>query len=277
MDFNFDQSQDAQMNRLSSYISGLEARIDELERIQKEHQHGGVDGSAQLYNYPIKLKPGVYFQGRITGGDGSTLVINSGKIKTTTSYHTLDTEAGVALDYLDTIDINNDIRGQILILRLVSSSREVIVRDSVGNIKLDGDFHMTSTIDTLMLVQDGKNWYEVSRGANATASKGFVVLGNEDELTIASGSITPTSSYHSVDTEADAATDDLTTIDATDVDDGTILVLRASSSSRAVVLKDGTGNLQLAGDFSLTHSADTITLIWGGTDWLEVSRSDNSA
>ena len=98
----------------------------------------------------------------------------------------------------------------------------------------------------------------------------------DTELTIATGAITVTRSYHSVDTEANAATDDLDTINGGA--EGAIIILRANNSARTVVVKDGTGNLNLAGDFSLTSITDTITLFKGtGSTWFEISRSDNAA
>jgi hypothetical protein len=97
------------------------------------------------------------------------------------------------------------------------------------------------------------------------------------ELTIATGAITVTGGYHRVDTEADAASDDLVTINGGV--DGARLVLRAENASRTVVVKDGTGNIQCAGDFSLDNTQDTIELIYDGTltAWLEIGRSDNGA
>lgn len=96
-------------------------------------------------------------------------------------------------------------------------------------------------------------------------------------VTIASGAITASRSYHVVDTESSGATDDLDTINGGG--DGMRLVLRAANSSRTVVVKDGTGNIQCAGDFSLDNVQDTIELIYDGTltAWLEVGRSDNGA
>jgi hypothetical protein len=44
-----------------------------------------------------------------------------------------------------------------------------------------------------------------------------------------------------------------------------------------VVCKDGTGNLRLAGDFTLTNVQDTIVLLRVGSDWFELCRSDNTA
>lgn len=115
----------------------------------------------------------------------------------------------------------------------------------------------------------------INRDTNSTVSS-FITTPDPTTLTIASGAVTVSQSYHEIDTEGGAATDDLDTInDPASLTDVAILVLRATSSSRTVVLKDGTGNLRLAGDFSLDHNRDTITLIGTGGIWYEVSRSDN--
>lgn len=95
-------------------------------------------------------------------------------------------------------------------------------------------------------------------------------------LTIATGAITAVASFCRVDTEGAAASDDLDTI-STSLPSGTILIIRAVDSARTVVLKDGTGNLALNGDFSLNNDEDTIQLIFQGTAWYELSRSDNGA
>jgi hypothetical protein len=96
-------------------------------------------------------------------------------------------------------------------------------------------------------------------------------------LTIATGAITITRSYHIVDTENGDASDDLATINGGL--DGLRLVLRAADNDNTVVVKDGTGNIITASDCSLTHTQDTIELIYDATlaQWLELSRSDNTA
>jgi hypothetical protein len=100
---------------------------------------------------------------------------------------------------------------------------------------------------------------------------------NGGTKTIAAGAITVAAySYYNVDTEAAAATDDLDTISG-GVYDGQMLMLRAANSARDVVLKDATGNLRLAGDFTLTHAQDRILLTFDGSAWVELSRSDNTA
>lgn len=104
---------------------------------------------------------------------------------------------------------------------------------------------------------------------------GLVNIPEGAELTISAGVITVTDSYHHVDTEADAGTDDLDTINGGT--SGDILFLRANNDARTVVCKDGTGNLTLAGDFSLDSVSDRILLHYDGTNWVEISRSDNAA
>ena len=102
-------------------------------------------------------------------------------------------------------------------------------------------------------------------------------LGTADELTISGGVITVTKSYHNIDTQGEAVSDELDTINGGV--DGMILVLRSVASARDVTLKDGTGNLILAGDFILSNNRDKIMLIWddsvGGGEWHEISRSNN--
>ena len=96
------------------------------------------------------------------------------------------------------------------------------------------------------------------------------------ELTIASGAITVDDSFHKVDTESDAATDDLDTISGGS--DGQILILVAENSARTVVVKNGTGNISCGADFSLDHVEDTITLIYDDSKskWLKIASSSNA-
>jgi hypothetical protein len=105
-----------------------------------------------------------------------------------------------------------------------------------------------------------------------------VLLGVSSELTLASDIITVTSSVHTVDTEADAATDNLATINGGRANQ--LLVLSAADSARTVVAKDGTGNLKLSGgDFSMDNVEDRLLLISdaAGTTWYELGRNDSGA
>lgn len=102
---------------------------------------------------------------------------------------------------------------------------------------------------------------------------------NTPELTISSGEITVTQSYARIDTEADASTDDLVTINGGKI--GQLLIIRPRNSSRTVVVKDGTGNLDINGDFSMNHARDCIVLLCiddqGNNDFIELARSDNNS
>jgi hypothetical protein len=84
------------------------------------------------------------------------------------------------------------------------------------------------------------------------------------ELTISSGAVTRSQSYHTIDTESDGATDDLDTISGTS--EGEIICVRAEHTDRTVVLKNGTGNLVLGGDIYLDDTDKHIILISDGTN-----------
>ena len=101
-------------------------------------------------------------------------------------------------------------------------------------------------------------------------------IGDGTELTIATGVITVTTGFHVIDTQNDDATDELDTINGGTI--GLLLVLKSAADARDPTVTDGTGNIVLAGGagFTLSDTDDTIALIYDGTNWLEVSRSDNS-
>jgi hypothetical protein len=104
---------------------------------------------------------------------------------------------------------------------------------------------------------------------------GMLNLGTPTELTIASGAITVTKSYHTVDTELNASSDDLATINGGS--QGDILVLNTVSNVRDVVVKDLTGNIRLDGssDFTLSHPQDKIVLLFDTSNiWVELSRGN---
>jgi|TARA_R110000824_G_scaffold260399_1_gene449045 hypothetical protein len=91
------------------------------------------------------------------------------------------------------------------------------------------------------------------------------------ELTIASGVITVIQNFHSVDSEGDAASDDLATITAgADVAAGFVLTLRVQDAARTIVLKNGTGgaaNIDIGADVTLDETFKTFSLVFDGTNW----------
>lgn len=103
-------------------------------------------------------------------------------------------------------------------------------------------------------------------------------LSGTAELTIDSGAVTVTQSLHTLDTEADAASDDLDTITAAaGMGAGAILILGPEDVARVVTLKNGTGNLVLNEDFILSAANRRILLQYDGTNWNEIARSVQSA
>lgn len=103
----------------------------------------------------------------------------------------------------------------------------------------------------------------------------FFSLGTPSELTIATGAITVDSSSHIVDTEGDAATDDLTTINGGG--QGDILVLTQANNGRDVTVKHGAIKLAGGVDFAFGNVFAQLVLIEVGGGWAELSRSANGA
>lgn len=162
---------------------------------------------------------------------------------------------------------------------VITAARDV---DAVGEIRR-GQVVLTESNQAWWNVDDGGTlgtWKQVAaRNENNSFSadqtfSNTVNLGTS-ELTIASGAVTVTKTLHTIDTEGDASTDDLDTINGGTA--GDILIISAADDARTVVAKDGTGNLKLAGDFSMDNGADMLMLIYIGGAWQEISRSDNAS
>lgn len=158
--------------------------------------------------------------------------------------------------------------GVAVVLGATGSTDNALVRaDGTGTKTIQGGTNMPT-------VDDSGN---LTVGQKATLD-GIVAYGAAGLLTIASGVITATKSYHKVGTEAAAATDDLDVINGGV--DGMVLILRANNSGRTVVVKNGTGNIVLdaiLGDFSLDNTADLIELLYDSSlsTWQELRRSNN--
>lgn len=101
------------------------------------------------------------------------------------------------------------------------------------------------------------------------------------ELTISGGVIVPTGSNHRVDTESNAAADDLSNIQATNVRDGAMLVLWPENITRVVTVKHaagGNGQVYLRGDddYAMDHDDAVLVLQLRGTLWREVARGERA-
>ena len=175
---------------------------------------------------------------------------------------------------LKTYSIQNDITGQAVkesLLHEEIDTASVITGFEGLNVTGDVLDILGTTLDNETLFDSTVLYHIVPPVASFSLFAGKPV-----KHTIASGVIATTSSFLRIDTEASAATDDLDTINNTRK--GVILVIKAFSNVRTVVLKDGTGNLKLAGDCTLDNSDDSITLIHDNNNNLvELSRSNNGA
>lgn len=91
------------------------------------------------------------------------------------------------------------------------------------------------------------------------------VLTDPDEKTIAAGVITVTKNIHSVDTQADAASDDLDTING--MEDWGIVFLYPANGARTVVVKHNTGNIITPGgaDVTMADATDLLLAVYNPT------------
>lgn len=98
-----------------------------------------------------------------------------------------------------------------------------------------------------------------------------IALETAVELTIDTGSVTKSYAHHAIDTEDDAASDDLDTINGGA--EGEIILVRPASGDRTVTLKHGTGNIwnPALEDIVLDDAGDYCFLIYDGSDWCAIS------
>jgi hypothetical protein len=98
-------------------------------------------------------------------------------------------------------------------------------------------------------------------------------LRNATPLTISNGAITVTQTYHSVDTEGGAPTDDLDTINGGDV--GDILILRGVSGARKVTVRHGVGNIYTCDGQDVTIDTGNLSIMMllkmSATQWVSMS------
>lgn len=103
-----------------------------------------------------------------------------------------------------------------------------------------------------------------------------------EKLVIATGAITTSSHKEGViivDTEAAAAADDLDTLSGAAVE-GAVRTLCSLANTKDTTVKHNTGNIMLNGaaDFTLSNTADTLTLRYNAriSKWCETGRGDNA-
>ena len=118
--------------------------------------------------------------------------------------------------------------------------------------------------------------FELAGGLVKSAA-GFIGLGAASPLTIdASGQITVTRNYHTIDTAGGAATDDLDTIIGGA--EGDVLVLHSANNARDPTIRHGVGNIYLpsAANFTFLTIRAKVTLIKRGSVWEGLSVALNA-
>lgn len=117
---------------------------------------------------------------------------------------------------------------------------------------------------------------------NLNFLKENIALGAAVELTIATGAITKTKTYHTITVQggAGAGSDQLDS--CAGGSEGDILILKPTTTggSDTVTIADGTGAgtfiLEAGAAFAMDHVDDRWIGIHNGTEWVEISRSTNS-
>ncbi len=137
-------------------------------------------------------------------------------------------------------------------------------------------FDITEPTDTLIDID-----LDLSELSDQTLQLLLASLTAATELTIATGDITATQSFHSVDTESDAASDNLDGINGGVA--GDILAIRPANDARTIVVRHNQSaaaadNILLHGgvDISLTEIEDVLFLIYDATldtngAWIQLS------
>jgi len=109
-----------------------------------------------------------------------------------------------------------------------------------------------------------------TRLAHSINDAGMLEFDDCTELTIAGDAITVTQNFHKIDTQGDAGTDDLDTINGESA--GMFIFLRIVADARNVVIKHNTGNILCAGavDITLDTTAQFAFGIYddGQSKWL---------
>jgi len=152
-----------------------------------------------------------------------------------------------------------------LIINPSASTYNVLIKDDSGA----STYAVLRPGNLAMCYPDGTSWR-----VDATRFGLGLIRGNGGTLTIASGVITPTHTYHQVDTEGAAASDDVTTIAATYAAAGDVLVLQSVNAGRDPTFKHGTANIfnKSLGDVTLTgvNSIIAFALGVGTSNWTEI-------
>ena len=177
------------------------------------------------------------------------------------------------LDYTNpSLDIkgNLDVTGATTITNLIATAGGEtfsINADSAGLYFGGGtagaDVRILSAGNTAITLDSSQN----ATFADDVRVNGLFRYADMSEVTIAAGAVTVTQNLHYIDTEGDAATDDLNTINGGV--EGMMLICRVAVGGRDVVFKNGTGNIFMgdSADVTLSTTSDNIMLCYYAGAW----------
>jgi hypothetical protein len=228
-------------------------------RLQVDYFTGPGTGLTRAYRVPDDLTAATLYKAKIEVIQGTA---------------TTDGRILISLDGVELFSAPCDNDGQSAVSQVtfgvdsaVALDYDLYIGDVNGWTKTASDY--SARLDEVVNI-NGKQLNVVNGVTTGTVSI-------QEILTVATGSITPTKPHLVVDTEASAATDDLDTIDVTNLVTGTEILLRPLSGARTVVIKHNTGNvfLDASTDFSLDNARDIWKGVVIGSNVYEISRSNN--
>lgn len=228
-----------EMSHLVGVTSGIQTQIN------------GKQASSSDLDALVALGNGLFVK-----TDGSGAPTGQATIASTDLASTTGTGGTVVLSASPTLT------GTLTVPRVESTSLALASTSGSGS---------TLTIDasTPAMSVDGGNTHEFTIDGGSLGVGALPVF-FETEAIISTGAISIDRGYHKVDTEADAATDDLATINFSytyaggSLRTGSRIYLTPENGARTVVIKDGTGNIETQGgtDITLDDAEDVALLIY---------------
>lgn len=201
-------------------------------------------------------------------GSAAIKTIASGVVTTGTDRNlVIAAESGTADDLIEITGLS--VGDKVLLRADAGDTITVKHNDAGATVKIliqdDADF-VLDEVHPLELVlvttnQLAQVYDEVGAGGSNDISADTLVLNDGSELTIATGAITVTHARHSVDTEADAASDDLATVNGLAANETCIIT--ANNTTRTVIVKNGTGNITsvTGADITLDDDVKAVCLL----------------
>lgn len=247
-------------------MTKLPLDTSDIRYIDTIHPDDVIYPMVQIKTFLEEILDGERSIERLRLGNGGELTISGGSATVTKPYHTVDTEADAASDEL--ITINGGADGRVILLQQENTAREVELVHTASLELPQGVNVPLNQYGILVAVRDADNTEWVA----GKVSNGLTQLGLPDEVTISGGHLGfITRHYHTVDTEADAASDNLDSMASTT--NGRLLVLQAENTNRTVVIRHAVNNIfnMSGGNVSL----DSTEKLWVGVydifvGWIQI-------